>query len=163
QAGTGRWPRVRGLLVGGPLALLWAFPVLILVATAFHDQRAAGLAGWWQPAGLGLGSFRGAANAGLWPALLIPFLMARAATPVLLAVAVPTAYLLAWGGLPPRLRRAVNVTLVVLAVTPVQMYANPLRDTFTSIGLGGSRIPLAFVHAAAGLPLAVLLLRAAFA
>jgi alpha-glucoside transport system permease protein len=52
---------------------------------------------------------------------------------------------------------------VVLAVTPVQMYAAPLRDAIGAAGLAGSRIALALVHAAAGLPFAVLLLRSAFA
>jgi alpha-glucoside transport system permease protein len=153
-----RW---RALLVGVPVALLWAFPLLVLVATAFHTPRAAGLAGWWQPRGLGLDSFWAASYAGLWRALLVTLLIAGLATLVMLAVAVPTAYLLAWGGLPPWLGRLVTAGLVVLAVTPVQMYAGPLRDAFAL--LGGSRIPLAFVHAAAGLPLAVLLLRKAFA
>jgi alpha-glucoside transport system permease protein len=52
---------------------------------------------------------------------------------------------------------------VVLAVTPVQMYAAPLRDAIDAAGLAGSRVALALVHAAAGLPFAVLLLRSAFA
>jgi alpha-glucoside transport system permease protein len=155
--------RLRGLLVGVPVGVLWALPALILVATAFHAPKQAALAGWWHPAGLGLGSFRAASSAGLWNALLVTLLVAGLATLLVLAVAVPTAYLLAWGGLPPRLARLVTAGLVVLAVTPVQMYAIPLRDAFNTLGLAGSRIPLAFVHAAAGLPLAVLLLRKAFA
>jgi alpha-glucoside transport system permease protein len=52
--------------------------------------------------------------------------------------------------------------LVVLAVAPVQMYAGPLGDVFSGLGLAGSRAPLALVHAAAGLPFATLVLRTAF-
>src|SRR5262249_43164882 len=74
--GISRGQRVRGLLVGVPVSLLWAFPVLILVATAFHNQKEAGLAGWWQAAGLGLGSFKEASSAGLWQALFITLLVA---------------------------------------------------------------------------------------
>jgi len=135
----------------------------VLVTTAFHDQRAAGLSGWWRTTGRGLDSFRAASNAGLWHVLLVSLVVAGLATAVVLAVAVPTAYLLAWGGLPPRFGKAVTTGFVVLAVAPVQMYADPLRDAFTYAGLSASRIPLAFVHASAGLPFAVLLLRAAFA
>lgn len=158
-----RRQRVVGLAVAVPVGLLWAFPVLVLLATAFHDQRSAGLAGWWSLSGLGLKSFGAASAAGLWQALAVSGVIAALATAIVLAVAVPTAYLLAWGGLPPWLGRAVTTGFVVLAVTPVQMYAGPLRTAFEHAGLSASRIPLAFVHAAAGLPFAVVLLRAAFA
>ncbi|HEY6740486.1 MAG TPA: sugar ABC transporter permease, partial [Actinopolymorphaceae bacterium] len=48
-----------------------------------------------------------------------------------------------------------------LAVMPVQMYVLSLRDWFVDLGLGGSRIPLILIHAAAGLPVAILVIRAA--
>ena len=152
-----------GWTIGFGVSLVWIFPALVLVATALHSPREAGLRGWWSPAGIGLDSFAAASNAGLWRALWSTVLIATVATAVLLIVAVPTAYLVAWGGLPQRLGRVVNATFVVLAVTPVQMYAAPLRDAFAGAGLGGSRVALALVHAAAGLPFAVLLLRSAFA
>jgi len=157
--------RVRriGWTFGFAVSLIWIFPALVLVATALHAPREAGLRGWWSMSGLGFSSFAEAANIGLFRALLSTALIAGAATVVLLVIAVPTAYLVAWGGLPQWLGRVVMSVFVVLAVTPVQMYAAPLRDAIGATGLAGSRIALALVHAAAGLPFAVLLLRSAFA
>ncbi|HET6987745.1 MAG TPA: ABC transporter permease subunit, partial [Kribbella sp.] len=157
--------RVRriGWTVGFAVSLVWIFPAVVLVATALHSPREAGLRGWWSLSGLGFSSFAAAANIGLFRALLSTVLIAGAATAVLLVIAVPTAYLVAWGGLPQWLGRVVMAAFVVLAVTPVQMYAAPLRDAIGAAGLAGSRIALALVHAAAGLPFAVLLLRSAFA
>ncbi|WP_350280656.1 ABC transporter permease subunit [Kribbella sp. HUAS MG21] len=159
----GRVVRRLGWFIGFAVAVVWIFPALVLVATALHSPREAGLRGWWSPSGLGFSSFAAAANVGLFRALLSTLFIAAAATAVLLVIAVPTAYLVAWGGLPTRLGRIVMGVFVVLAVTPVQMYAAPLRDAIDSAGLAGSRVALALVHAAAGLPFAVLLLRSAFA
>jgi alpha-glucoside transport system permease protein len=157
--------RVRriGWTVGFAVSLVWILPAVVLVATALHSPREAGLRGWWSLSGIGFSSFAAAANIGLFQALLSTVLIAGAATAVLLVIAVPTAYLVAWGGLPQWLGRMVTSAFVVLAVTPVQMYAAPLRDAISAAGLAGSRIALALVHAAAGLPFAVLLLRSAFA
>ncbi|WBQ06133.1 sugar ABC transporter permease [Kribbella sp. CA-293567] len=157
--------RVRriGWTVGFAVGLFWILPAVVLVATALHSPREAGLRGWWSLDGIGLESFAAAANAGLLRALLSTVLISTIATAVLLVIAVPTAYLVAWGGLPHWLGRLVTSSFVVLAVTPVQMYAAPLRDAIGSAGLAGSRVALALVHAAAGLPFAVLLLRSAFA
>jgi alpha-glucoside transport system permease protein len=157
--------RVRrlGWFTGFAVALVWIFPAVVLVATALHSPREAGLRGWWSSSGLGFSSFGAAANVGLFRALLSTLVIATAATAVLLVIAVPTAYLVAWGGLPTRLGRIAMGVFVVLAVTPVQMYAAPLRDAIDTAGLAGSRVALALVHAAAGLPFAVLLLRSAFA
>jgi alpha-glucoside transport system permease protein len=157
--------RVRriGWTAGFAVGLIWVLPAVILLATALHSPREAGLHGWWSLKGLGLDSFTDAANAGLLRALLSTVLIAGVATTVLLVIAVPTAYLVAWGGLPHWLGRLVTSLFVVLAVTPVQMYAAPLRDAMSAAGLAGSRVSLGLVHAAAGLPFAVLLLRSAFA
>ncbi|MEV8374173.1 ABC transporter permease subunit [Kribbella sp. NPDC056861] len=157
--------RVRriGWTVGFAVGLFWILPAVVLVATALHSPREAGLRGWWSVEGLGFESFAAAANAGLLRALLSTVLISTIATAVLLVIAVPTAYLVAWGGLPQWLGRVVTSSFVVLAVTPVQMYAAPLRDAIGTAGLAGSRVALALVHAAAGLPFAVLLLRSAFA
>jgi alpha-glucoside transport system permease protein len=157
--------RVRriGWTVGFAVSLIWILPAVVLVATALHSPREAGLRGWWSLDGIGLESFAAAVNAGLLRALLSTLLISAVATLVLLVIAVPTAYLVAWGGLPHWLGRVVTSSFVVLAVTPVQMYAAPLRDAIGTAGLAGSRVALALVHAAAGLPFAVLLLRSAFA
>ncbi|MFI5711361.1 sugar ABC transporter permease [Kribbella sp. NPDC051620] len=157
--------RVRriGWTVGFAVSLVWILPAVVLVATALHSPREAGLRGWWSLEGIGVESFTAAVNAGLLRALLSTLLISAVATLVLLVIAVPTAYLVAWGGLPHWLGRLVSSSFVVLAVTPVQMYAAPLRDAIGAAGLAGSRVALALVHAAAGLPFAVLLLRSAFA
>ena len=157
--------RVRrvGWTVGFAVGLFWILPAVVLLATALHSPREAGLHGWWSRHGLGFDSFAAAANAGLLRALLSTVLIAAVATTVLMVIAVPTAYLVAWGGLPHWLGRVVSSSFVVLAVTPVQMYAAPLGDAISAAGLAGSRIALALIHAAAGLPFAVLLLRSAFA
>jgi alpha-glucoside transport system permease protein len=152
-----------GWTVGFVVSLFWILPAVVLLATALHSPREAGLRGWWSLEGLGFESFAAAANAGLLRALLSTMLISTIATAVLLVIAVPTAYLVAWGGLPQWLGRVVTSSFVVLAVTPVQMYAAPLRDAIDAAGLTGSRVALALVHAAAGLPFAVLLLRSAFA
>jgi alpha-glucoside transport system permease protein len=147
-----------GIVVGG----FWLLPVVILLATALHNPEAAGSAGWWNPDGLGLGSFAVVSEAWLWPSLLSNLLVAGLATALVVAAAMPAAYLLAWGGLPRALSRFLTAALVVLAVAPVQMYAGPLGDAFSFLGLAGSRAPLAITHAAAGLPFAILVLRTAF-
>lgn len=158
-----RRTRRLGWTIGFAVSLCWIFPAVVLLGTALHSPRDAGLRGWWSTAGLSLDSFTAAANVGLLRALSSTVLISVVATVVLLVVAVPTAYLVAWGGLPHWLGRVAASGFVVLAVAPVQLYAAPLRDALNSAGLAGSRVALALVHAAAGLPFAVLLLRSAFA
>jgi alpha-glucoside transport system permease protein len=152
----------RFLIVG--LCLLWGMPVVVLVATALHDPVAAGSEGWWRLDGLGFGSFV-AVGTWLLPAMVGSLVIAGLATAIVVMFAVPTAYLLTWV-LPDRqarLTRALTLLLGVLAVAPVQMYAGPVADLFAAAGLSASRFMLAVVHAAAGLPFATLVLRAAFA
>jgi alpha-glucoside transport system permease protein len=147
------WSWVIGLGIG----LVWTLPLVVLVATALHDPAAAGTGGWWRLDGLGLGSFAAVADTWLWPALTRSLSIAVPATLLVVACAVPAAYLLTWR-LPSRVSAALTVLLGVLAVAPVQMYAGPLSEVFA-----GSPAALALVHAAAGLPFATLVLRAAFA
>lgn len=149
------WPLVGGVVV------LWTLPVLVLVVTAFHNPETAGSVGWWHFGGFGLGSFAAAGATWLGPAVAGSLLIAGLATALVLAAAVPLAYLLTWV-LPRRVSRVSTAVLAILAVAPVQMYAGPLGDVFAELGLVGSRAPLALVHAAAGLPFATLVLRTAF-
>ncbi|MEU1981508.1 hypothetical protein [Nocardia sp. NPDC019395] len=93
-------------------------------------------------------------QATLWVALL--------ATIVVMAAAAPLAYRLAvtpdgW------VSKSLVSALVVLAVLPVQAYLGPLDMFIDGHGLSGTRIPLVLVHVAAGLPIAVLILRGAVA
>ncbi|MEV6769481.1 hypothetical protein AB0N05_12730 [Nocardia sp. NPDC051030] len=88
-------------------------------------------------------------------------LVAALATIVVVAAAVPVAFRLA-ALATDRLESAVALPiLVVMTVMPAQLYAGPIRAVMDSVGLSGTRIPLIFVHAAAGLPMAILVLRGA--
>lgn len=154
-----QWRRWAMSALGVLIIVVWGYPELTMLATALRAPVDAGLFGWWRPAALSLQSFAEAARAGLWGALLDTALLAVLATGLLLVLAVPAAYVLSWGGLPRRLVRGSTVVLVVLAVTPLQMYAVPLGQAFSAVGQSGAQLPLALVHTAAGLPFAVLLLR----
>jgi alpha-glucoside transport system permease protein len=149
------WPLV------GFIGLLWTMPVLLLVLTAFHSPESAGAVGWWHFEPFSLDSFLVVGETWLWPAAAGSFLIAGLATALVLAAAVPLAYLLTWV-VPRKLSGVVTGSLAVLAVAPVQMYVGPLSAVFADLGLAGARAPLALVHAAAGLPFATLVLRSAF-
>lgn len=162
---TRTWPR-RGLWALGVLIIAgWVYPVVSLLATALRSPRDAGMFGWWHTGhdGLSLGALAEVSEAGIWGAVLDTFVVAVTATTLVVVVAVPAAYVLARGGLPRWLTRAATPVLAVLAVAPVQMYAEPLEQLFAHARLGGSQLPLALVHAAVGAPFAVLVLRWAFA
>jgi alpha-glucoside transport system permease protein len=156
-----RPPRWWSRPVGAFIVLMWTVPVLVLVLTAFHSPESAGSVGWWHFDPFSLGSFSVVGATWLWPAVAGSLLIAGLATALVLAFAVPFAYLLTWV-VPRRVARVATGVLAILAVAPVQMYAGPLSAVFTGLGLAGSRAPLALVHAAAGLPFATLVLRTAF-
>jgi len=144
-------------VIGVVVCLMWTMPLVVLVGTAFHTPAAAGTGGWWRLDGLGFASFAAVADTWLWPALMRSMSIAVPATVLVVACAVPAAYMLTWR-LPSRVADALTVLLGVLAVAPVQMYAGPLSNLFA-----GSPALISLVHAAAGLPFATLVLRAAFA
>lgn len=87
--------------------------------------------------------------------------VATLVTIVVLAAALPVAYRLAALGPNRMLARIAVLALVVLTVLPVQSYLGPLDALIATYGLSGTRIPLILVHAAAGLPIAILMLRGA--
>lgn len=159
-----RRDRVRwwNVALGVGLAVLWVFPVLVLVTTALRTPEDAGASGWWNvgQSGLSLASLRQIADAGFLGSLWSTLVVAVGATGLLMVVALLATPALSLR-LPEWVSRLLVALLTVLAVAPVQMYAVPLRDAFTSLGVVGSRLPLIVVHVAAGLPLAVLVLRAA--
>ncbi len=148
----------------GLLALaLWLVPFLVLVAISLHSPARAAVAGWWS-GGLSTRPYEDAFASGeLGAALVGTAARAPLATAGVLALAVPAAYALAWGGLRRRTARRLAAVLAVLAVLPVQVYAGPLGAALGSAWGLGSPTALAAVHAAIGVPFAVLLLRGAFA
>ncbi len=162
---TRKWPR-RGLWVLGVVVIaVWVYPVVTLVATALRSPADAGRVGWWRPGsdGLSTGALAKVTDAGIWGGVLDTAVVAITATTLVLVVSVPAAYALARGGWPRWLSRVMTTVLAIVAVAPVQMYAEPLERLFTHAGLAGSQLPLALVHAAVGAPFAVLVLRWAFA
>jgi alpha-glucoside transport system permease protein len=162
---TRPWLR-RGLWVLGiAIIVVWVYPLVMLLGTAVRSPRDAGVAGWWLPGrdGLSTGALAEVSDAGIWTGVLDTLVVALTATSLVLLVAVPAAYVLAWGGLPKWVIRATTTALAVLAVAPVQMYAAPLERLLAHAGLAGSQLPLALVHAVVGAPFAVLVLRWAFA
>jgi alpha-glucoside transport system permease protein len=161
-------PRRRGprwaLRGAGTLALLlWLVPFAVLVVTSLRDPAAAAVSGWWD-GGWSLAPYSDVFASGeLAGALTGTALRAVLATVALLLLALPAAYALAWGGIRRRTARRAVAVCAVLAVLPVQVYAGPLGDALGRLGLLGGSSVLALLHAAIGVPFAVLLLRGAFA
>lgn len=162
---SSRAGRRLGIALAAVVAAGWLFPMLVLLATALHSPGDSAVSGWWQSGrdGIGIESFGEAFDAGLGAALGSTAVLATTATALVLFCAVPAAYLLAWGDLPRLVRRGAIVALTMLAAAPVPLYADPLAERLAELGLAGTRAPLIIVHAAAGVPIAILLLRTAFA
>jgi ABC-type glycerol-3-phosphate transport system permease component len=148
----------------GTLAIVvWGTPLLVLLLTSVHTPRAAAQRGWWH-GGFGLDSYRQAFESGeLLAALVNTGTRALTAALLLLVVAIFAAYALAWGGLPRVTVRALLGVAAVLAVMPPQTVIVALGRGFDHLRLLGAPTALTLVQAAFGVPLAVLLLRNAFA
>jgi alpha-glucoside transport system permease protein len=158
--GTGRWG-VRAL--GAAVALIWTVPIVVLLLTSLHTPLAAATTGWWS-GGWGWGSYQAAFAGGqLLSTLGSTAVHALVAAALLLVLAVPAAYALAWGGLPRPATRTLVAAATVLAVLPPQVVATPLGYILDHLQLLGAATPLILVHVAFGVPLAILLLRGAFA
>lgn len=153
-------PRARPFhnVVGTAGALLAAAPLLVLVATAFHTPEHAATTYWFAPERPSVENFVQATNAGLVRSLGTTAAVAAAATLLLVGAALPAAY---WLAARPTARpqRIVVPIAVALAVMPVQAYMAPLRAVSDQVRLGTGALSLTLIHAAAGLPIAVLILR----
>ncbi|WP_280434268.1 hypothetical protein [Nocardia carnea] len=134
----------------GLVAIAAVLPLIALLVVALQGTGGWSLSAftdmWTDPA------LRKSIQATLWVAFL--------ATVVVVAAAAPLAYRLAVAP-EGRSARGTVTALVVLAVLPVQAYLGPLDTFIDDHGLSGTRIPLVLVHVAAGLPIAVLILRGA--
>ncbi len=149
-------------LLGVLAAALWALPPFVLLATSLRTPRDAAGSGWWS-GGWSLDSYASAFASGeLLGAVTDTGGRAVLAVVLLLVVSVPAAYALAWGGLPRTVVRGLVAVLAVLAVMPMQTVAVPLGEVFDQLRLLGASGALSVVHAAIGVPLAILLLRNAF-
>ena len=148
---------------GGLAVVVWAVPLVVLLLTSLHSPRAAAAAGWWS-GGWGWGSYQAAfADGMLLSTLGSTAVRALVAAALLVVLAAPAAYALTWGGLPRPAVRALVAAATVLAVLPPQVIATPLGTVLDNLQLLGAAAPLILVHVAFGVPLAILLLRGAFA
>ncbi|WP_067657357.1 carbohydrate ABC transporter permease [Nocardia harenae] len=144
-------PSLRRSLLATAVFLVCSFPISVLVAATF-----------WGPYGFQLDAVTGL----LRDRVLLGSLgstgwVALASTALVVTAAVPAALRLAAAD-PDRAPTTITVSgLVVLAVLPVQTYLGPIAWVVEHGGLAGTRTPLILVHAAAGVPIAVLVLRAA--
>ena len=155
-----RWALRAGVVL---VLTLWLVPFLVLVASSLRDPARAAVSGWWS-GGLSLRPYRVAFASGeLGGALVGTAARATLATAGVLVLAVPAAYALAWGGLRRRAARRLAAACAVLAVLPVQAYAEPLGAALGGVWGLGSPTLLAGVDAAIGVAFGVLLLRGAFA
>jgi alpha-glucoside transport system permease protein len=159
-----RWAPVGGLrwvalrVGAGVAAVLWAVPLLVLVGTSLHDPDDAATGSWWR-APFELESYGDAfaADRGLWRSGILTAVLALSATVVVVVVAALAAYALAWIGAPGA--HVAGVTLLGAAVVPLLVIAGPITEVLDVLGLAGTPVALGLVHAALGLPLAVLVLR----
>jgi alpha-glucoside transport system permease protein len=148
---------------GGLAVIVWAVPLVVLLLTSLHSPRAAAAAGWWS-GGWGWGSYQAAfADGMLLSTLGSTAVRALVAAALLVVLAAPAAYALTWGGLSRPAVRALVAAATVLAVLPPQVIATPLGTVLDNLQLLGAATPLILVHVAFGVPLAILLLRGAFA
>ncbi|MFI9507808.1 hypothetical protein [Nocardia sp. NPDC052566] len=140
--------RAIGIVLVSIFALI---PILVLIAVCLDS-----------PQGFGL-----SALTGMWhdqafqEAWQTTALVAGLATIVVVAAALPVAHRLAALRTDRAVARISVVALVILSVLPAQSYLGSLDAFIDAFGLSGTRIPLIFVHAAAGLPIAILILRGA--
>lgn len=142
-----KWPTpVFAVLV----AVVFATPVLVLL---WVSTRRPGGRGW--PA---LGRVW---EAGLPSTLGLTTLVATVATVLAVSAALPVARWLSTTASGTWRFRIAITGLVVLAVLPAQMYLGPIDQVSGALGFSGTQYPLMLVHAAAGIPVTVLILRGA--
>jgi alpha-glucoside transport system permease protein len=140
---------------------LWLVPFAILVLTSLRTPVAAATSGFWT-GGYGTGSYRDAFGDGSFAAALAhTFRQAIIVVTIVLLAAVPAAYALTHSRLPYRAGRVIVGVATTLAVLPPQVLARPLGEALGG-GIGNLAV-LGAVYAAMVLPLAVLILRNAFA
>ncbi|GAA0342824.1 hypothetical protein NE235_01275 [Actinoallomurus spadix] len=155
-------PGVRGRVVAVLAIAVWLVPPAVVLLTSLHTPEAAASGGWWS-GGFGFGSYRDAFASGeLLDALSNTAVRSVGAALLLVVIAVPAAYALARGGLSRRTGRILIAVTTVVAVVPPQTVIVELGRVFDDLRLLGAPTALTLVHTALAVPLAVLLLRAAF-
>lgn len=160
-------PLWRAIVVA--VVAVWTLPITGLVITALRPADQAVTSGWWTVVtdpSLTLGNVRevlgsSGTSPGMFDSFLASLAIAVPATVLLVVIAAIAAYALAWG--PVHGRDWMLAGAVILLFVPVQVTLIPLVAAYDEIGLRGTWPGLWLAHVAFGLPLAVVLLRAAMA
>ncbi|WP_067893456.1 hypothetical protein [Nocardia vaccinii] len=100
-------------------------------------------------------------DAELWRGLMDTGVVAVVATFLTVSAALPPAYYAATLRPDKVPSRVLMTFLVVFAVLPAQIYLGPIRAIINRLDLAGTSIPLILMHAAIGLPIAIMILRGA--
>lgn len=150
---------MRALLLLWSLApLLWQLYSSLVTPEALVDPQAVAAGSFWT-----LSNYRQLLEADppFWRHLFNSTVVGAASTALTLALAIPCAY-----GLQQQrgsLRFATVLALLAAAIFPTVLLFLPLLQLARSLGLGNQLLALSLPYSALSLPLAVLLLRAAFA
>ncbi|MFB9237826.1 hypothetical protein ACFFWC_20070 [Plantactinospora siamensis] len=155
-------PARRLARVGAAAAgLLWLIPMAVLTVAALHGPVDAAVGRWWSTPAT-LRSFRDVLGGGeLLHTMGFTLALAGTATIGVLVVALIAAYPLAWLTGPPA--QLTGLLLTAAAIVPVQAIAGPINEVL-GVGLSSGTVRgLTLVHVAMGVPIAVLVLRNAFA
>ncbi|ASW55196.1 ABC transporter permease subunit [Plantactinospora sp. KBS50] len=141
--------------------LFWLVPVVVLLIASLHGRVDAATGRWWSAAPTGRSYRDVLAGGDLLHTMGFTLALAGTATAVVLLVALVAAYPLAWLTGPPA--QLTGVLLTAAAIMPVQAIAGPINEVLGFVLSSGSVRGLILVHVAMGVPIAVLVLRNAFA
>ncbi|HEX2418966.1 MAG TPA: hypothetical protein VHJ83_12735, partial [Micromonosporaceae bacterium] len=157
----GRLRRKLSLVAVAVAVAVWAFPLLLLVSTAIRSPVDATITSWASPPSFG--SFeRLFAETPMINALVRTLALAAVVTMAVTVLASLAAYALVRLR-PPGGDGTIMVLLFAAAVIPVQIIVPGVAELLDSVDMSTTPSVLVFVHIALGLPLAILLLRQAFA
>lgn len=161
--------RVVGWLSGGlvqlglvAIALIWMVPALGLLVVSLRPRSDSLSSGWWtalaKPAELTLANYHELLQDQLMiESFANTVLIALPATMLVVVIAAPAGYTLAWMNFPGR--DWLTLTVVALLIMPFQMALIPMAKLYGVIGLNGSIPGVVLYHVAFGLPFAIYLLR----
>lgn len=150
----------------GIVGLFWLVPVLWLLLVSLRPESANRSSGWWTalttPTELTLSNYRDLlADAGIRESFVNTLLIAFPATLLVVVIAAPAAYALAWMDFPGR--DYLMLAVVSLLVMPLQMALIPVAKLYGWVGLFGTIPGVVLYHVGFGLPFAIYILSSFFA
>ncbi|MBU1175733.1 MAG: carbohydrate ABC transporter permease [Alphaproteobacteria bacterium] len=157
--------RMRGLPLGrivpttliAAFSLLWIFPPLLTLATAFKSDAEVLANPFGLPAVPTLDAFRYAWQAMDYAGLFFnSFLYSAAGSAFAVVLALPAAYAFSWFRIPGRV--LLFVMLLTTLMLPQQTVILPLFSLLRTLGLLDTRFGLILVHAAFGMPFLLLVM-----